>query len=363
MASASGCQDTQADTAADVVLEGASSVEAIMAVTSLDSMLQSAKPLCGKCGQEVNVLRAQLKSKSGGAFVCNACHARVNLINRTWGTSVLDSFKELDEEEQKTLWTSLHNKTGRDVKSIICDSIARSRADKLIARSKGEWLPLTVYAARGYNVKDIEEKCKDVVEHPVLGTCYRVCIQALDRESTLQAERKQVLEVLDRKRTLELPRPLSKKARNCLEDNNELEVFPDAQGFPPENDAAGQEQPEESESESSDSSSSTSSSADKKKKKKKGKKHSKAKKSNKRVKSSKKDADDKKKKAAAAQRASEVAQRAADRKAAAEALAARKSSEKAVAAVKTSCNKVKAKFTPLIAESESALALICRETS
>ena len=361
MASASGCQATQADTAAEVLLEEAASTGEIMAVTSLESVLQSAKPLCGKCGQEVNVLRAQLKSKTGGAFICNACHARVNLINRTWGTSVLDSFKELDEEEQKTLWTSLHNKTGRDVKSIICDSIARSRADKLIARSTGEWLPLAVYAARGYNVKDIEEKCKDVVEHPVLGTCYRVCIQALDRESTLQAERKQILEVLDRKRALELPRPLSKKARN-LEDNNDLEAFQDAQGLHSEPDAAGQEQPEESESESSDSSSSTSSSDDKKKKKKKGKKHGKAKKSNKSGKSSKKDADKKKKKAAE-QRASEVAQRAADRKAAADALAAKKSAEKALAAVKTSCNKVKAKFTPLIAEAESALALICSETS
>ena len=71
----------------------------------------------------------------------------------------------------------------------------------------------------------------------------------------------------------------------------------------------------------------------------------------------------KKKKAAAEKRASEVAQRAADRKAAADALAAKKSAEKALAAVKTSCNKVKAKFTPLIAEAESALALICSETS
>ena len=73
----------------------------INAVTTLDNLLQSAKPLCGKCGQEVMSSEpscAQPKSKSGGAFVCNACHARVNLINRTWGASVLDSFKELDDE-------------------------------------------------------------------------------------------------------------------------------------------------------------------------------------------------------------------------------------------------------------------------
>jgi hypothetical protein len=42
---------------------------------------------------------------------------------------VLDSFKNVDDEEQKTLGASLRNKAGRDVKMIICDSIARSCAD------------------------------------------------------------------------------------------------------------------------------------------------------------------------------------------------------------------------------------------
>ena len=89
MASSSETQLDGSQVIASVPAEAAITSE-INAVTTLDNLLQSAKPLCGKCGQEVNVFRAQLKSKSGGAFVCNACYARVNLINRTWGASVLE---------------------------------------------------------------------------------------------------------------------------------------------------------------------------------------------------------------------------------------------------------------------------------
>lgn len=40
----------------------------------------------------------------------------------------------------------------------------------------GEYLPLSVYAARGFNVTDIEAKCKDHTNHDLLGKTYRVSI-------------------------------------------------------------------------------------------------------------------------------------------------------------------------------------------
>ena len=57
-----------------------------------------------------------------------------------------------------------------------------TKSDKLIARSKDvkrrvaalvcPCHPLSVYMTQGYNMKDIEEKCKDAMEHPVLGNAW-----------------------------------------------------------------------------------------------------------------------------------------------------------------------------------------------
>ena len=171
----------------------------INAVTTLDNLLQSAKPLCGKCGQEVMSSEpscAQPKSKSGGAFVRNACHARINLINRAWGIMgcqcvgmcwiLSKSFMMRSKKHCGLLCTTRPVVMSKWPIVTALPGAMLTNFSHGQKESEGEWLPLTVYAARGYNVKDIEEKSKDVVEHPVLGTCYRVCIQALDCESTVE---------------------------------------------------------------------------------------------------------------------------------------------------------------------------------
>ena len=42
----------------------------------------------------------------------------------------------------------------------------------------GEYLPLSVYEKRGFDIDAIREKCTDTEEHPVLGTAYTVCIRS-----------------------------------------------------------------------------------------------------------------------------------------------------------------------------------------
>ena len=38
----------------------------------------------------------------------------------------------------------------------------------------GEYLPLSVYGKRGFDVEAIRQKCKDTKEHPILGTLYSI---------------------------------------------------------------------------------------------------------------------------------------------------------------------------------------------
>jgi len=49
-------------------------------------------------------------------------------------------------------------------------------------RFKGNYLPLSVYKSQGYDVKDIEQNCNDVKDHPVLGKVYRVLIEGAGKE-------------------------------------------------------------------------------------------------------------------------------------------------------------------------------------
>ena len=38
----------------------------------------------------------------------------------------------------------------------------------------GEYLPLSEYEKRGFDVEAIRQKCKDTKKHPILGTLYRI---------------------------------------------------------------------------------------------------------------------------------------------------------------------------------------------
>ena len=53
-----------------------------------------------------------------------------------------------------------------------------------MSSSAGSYLPLSVYAQKGYNVEDIRKNCNDMMTHPVLGTVYRVAISSHEERSS-----------------------------------------------------------------------------------------------------------------------------------------------------------------------------------
>ena len=56
----------------------------------------------------------------------------------------------------------------------------------------GEYLHISVYGKRGFDVEAIRQKCKDIEEHEVLGKTYKVCIRSTFSKTIEQLVRKEV---------------------------------------------------------------------------------------------------------------------------------------------------------------------------
>ena len=245
---------------------------------SLSLQLATAKPLCVKCGFEVDPFKCQLRTKCGGVFTCNLCHTRGSMLSKKWpGWSA--EFKLLDAEQMQTFWREAGKvSNGQQLSNALIQTLVNKRVDTVRAKLSGTWLPLSVYERQGFDIADIESKCQDKKEHPILGMTYRVQLAELGRESCEEVHRVQVLKNLQRPKIIENG---DAEGSAAAADKHE----------PKADDIS-----DNSSSESSNSSSSSSSSSSHKKKSKKHKnkdKKNRKSKKNKKAKKCKKDKNDK----------------------------------------------------------------------
>ena len=162
-------------------------------VSGLGASFADVKPLCGKCGNEVDPFRAQIKSKSSAGNVrwqCNTCNSKTVSLSRSFGRWPLPEFQELSKDDQMHFWREIAvpGVGLQKMKSLLVERVVRARTDKVEASISGSWLPLSVYQAQGYDVERIVANCTgaNVKENPILGTVYRVPISTLCR-STAEA--------------------------------------------------------------------------------------------------------------------------------------------------------------------------------
>ena len=157
---------------------------------------EPSNPTCYRCKQEVEVLRAPLVGKSHGSWKCDKCNTRGTQLNRLFGSWPPASFKKLDSSVQAKFWQDAKEKACKDqLEELFVQTLTTSRIEQEVAQVGGEYLPLSVYEARGFDIKRIEAHCKDTEDHKVLGTCYRVDIRGGYSKTIEQLARAEVNEL------------------------------------------------------------------------------------------------------------------------------------------------------------------------
>lgn len=244
--------------------------------TSLSKLVMQARPLCSKCNWECDPTRSQIKG--AGKWICNRCNSRQVMLNKMVGHWPNDEFKSLPLEEQQKFWQESRDLNGAEVKFKVIETLARRRTDAITSKLAGTYLPLSVYEKQGFDVKLIEDRCKDHKEHPVLGLVYRVPLESLERSQVEAKIREQLLSAF------------SKAAKRDREAGSEddAQAASAAQGKKAKHTSKAESESDSSNSDNESTSDSDSSSDHKKKKEKKGMKH---KKQNKKSKKSKKSKD------------------------------------------------------------------------
>ena len=158
------------------------------------------KPTCRRCGQGCDLWKSQRVSTKQAIFVCAKCNIKGVQLTRVFGSWPPKTFKCMSEDAQKKFWEGIKDTPKSQLEGVVVQKLTMVRQEWEEAKEGGEYLPLSVYKTRGFDVDAITTHCQDKYEHPVLGTCYRVRIrgvysgtsEAVVREELHQAKTQRV---------------------------------------------------------------------------------------------------------------------------------------------------------------------------
>ena len=167
---------------------------AISAPAQLVPKVDAEAPLCRKCGSPVEPLATGTRYFKGlKEWQCSTCCCRHVGIIKVFGTIKFDEYNELSPEEQKTFFKSLPTDVG-SLKKRLSDFIISRRIESRRSSIVGKFLPLEVWAKKGFDSDAIEKAAgpADIEDHPVLGKTYRVKIRTSTDETEEAKIREQV---------------------------------------------------------------------------------------------------------------------------------------------------------------------------
>ena len=136
-------------------------------------------PTCRRCGQQCDLWKSQRLSTKQAIFVCSKCNMKGVQLSRLFGSWPPKMFKCMSEDEQKKFWDGIKDTPSPQLEGVVVQKLSIVRREWEEAKEGGEYLPLSVYKQRGFDVDAITDRCQDKHEDPVLGTCYRVRIRTV----------------------------------------------------------------------------------------------------------------------------------------------------------------------------------------
>lgn len=184
-------------------------VESLVAV-SADSDIVGL-PICSKCqrGVPLDEISSKVSLAGKGSVICKSCHNVTTMLHKHF-ESMPDEWNLMDQEEQVSFFQKCLEKRGSDnqvlkfsnLRTLLKQSLVTKVMSTTTKSSKGSFQPLSYWERKGYDVKLIKDKAENM-DHPVLGTTYRLDIFHLSYERAEQ----QIEETL-----LSLDRTLKRKS-------------------------------------------------------------------------------------------------------------------------------------------------------
>jgi hypothetical protein len=127
--------------------------------------------------------KCKLQKEIGNAvgcpsFICKQCNTKRSTLSQMFGHWPVELFAALTVEQQTEFWRS-QCKGKVQVQNALVKEVTDSRVEVIKNSTIGQYLPLSVYATLGYDIVAIQANCKDVEEHEVLGTTYKVDLKSV----------------------------------------------------------------------------------------------------------------------------------------------------------------------------------------
>jgi hypothetical protein len=113
--------------------------------------------LCDLCGRWSHFSSCRLKSKMAGLWKCSNCHAKENSLRRSFGKWPLEAYQGLDNVKRQHFMASLGGLTASQTATEL-ESLMADENHSEFYSDAGEFLPLSVWASRGFDAAEIEAK-------------------------------------------------------------------------------------------------------------------------------------------------------------------------------------------------------------
>ena len=129
---------------------------------------------CNVCVTYTDLEMCRVESMRAATFKCNKCHTKQQLLRRQFGQWPIESFIALSADDRAAFFRD----TACDRLSLksAYESLTTTETHEQVFSWGGDFCPLSVWAARGYNPHVIQQCCKpdDKMTDAMFGTVYRV---------------------------------------------------------------------------------------------------------------------------------------------------------------------------------------------
>jgi hypothetical protein len=132
---------------------------------------------CCSCGSQCQLVKCRIMSKKAGTWRCNLCNTTHCQLWRIYGKFPKE-FERMPENEVQEFFKAMAGASACDLREAAQSIISMYTHEEEYYEEGGEFLPLSVWSAKGFDIMLIESKSltADKREHTVLGLCYRVKI-------------------------------------------------------------------------------------------------------------------------------------------------------------------------------------------